>query len=197
MHEWRRGRLQRDTRQLPCAGVGVEAPGSLSREKAGGSLAEAGAIPYRATSDNASWFHIGITGSLQHTFNIPSLGNITMAYRETDPLLPRNSSAPEIQGSRPQSINEAANGEARSPDAGITSKPRMGLGDIYALLMGLVALAFIAMLIFPNGFKDVLGDGPQSIDDRVNSILSRTPLIGILSSRDDWPSKADRTPRWP
>jgi membrane dipeptidase len=120
-----------------------------------------------------------------------------MAYQETDPLLPRNRPAPEIQGSRPQSINEVGNEDAISPDTEITSKPRMGLGDIYALLLGLIALAFFAVLIFPNGFKEVLGDGPQTIDERVNSILSRTPLIGILSSRDYWPSKADRTIRWP
>jgi uncharacterized membrane protein len=73
----------------------------------------------------------------------------------------------------------------------------MGLGDIYALLMGLIALAFFAILLFPNGFNDVLNDGPQSIDERVNSILARTPLIGILPSGSYWPINADRTIRWP
>jgi membrane dipeptidase len=120
-----------------------------------------------------------------------------MAYQETDPLLPRNRPAPEIQGSRPQSINESMRGDTISPDAGITRRPRMGLGDIYALLMGLIALAFFAILLFPNGFNDVLNDGPQSIDERVNSILARTPLIGILPSGSYWPINADRTIRWP
>lgn len=101
-----------------------------------------------------------------------------MPYQETDPLLPRNRPAPEIQGSRPQSINEVDNVDAISPDAGGTSKPHMGLRDIYALLIGLITLAFFAVLLFPNGFKDVLGDGSQTIDERVNSILTRTPLIG-------------------
>jgi membrane dipeptidase len=101
-----------------------------------------------------------------------------MSYQETDPLLPRNRPAPEIQGSRPQSISEVANGDEISPNAGSTSEPRMGLGDIYALLIGLVTLAFFAILLFPDGFKDVLGDGPQTIDKRVNSILTQTPLIG-------------------
>lgn len=101
-----------------------------------------------------------------------------MSYQETDPLLPRNRPTPEIQGSRPQSINEVINGDAISPDVGSTSKPRMGLSDIYALLIGLITLAFFAILLFSNGFKDVLGNGPQTIDERVKSILTRTPLIG-------------------
>lgn len=120
-----------------------------------------------------------------------------MAHQETDPLLPRNRPAPEIQGSRPQSINESIRGDIISPDDGITSRPRMRLGDIYALLMGLIALAFFAILLFPNGFNDVLNDGPQSINERVNSILVRTPLIGILPSSVIGPIKADRTLRWP
>ena len=101
-----------------------------------------------------------------------------MSYQETDPLLPRNRPAPEIQGSRPQSINEVASEDAISPDAGSPTKPRMGLGDIYILLFGLITLAFFAILLFPDGFKDVLGDKPQTIDKRVNSILIQTPLIG-------------------
>ncbi len=101
-----------------------------------------------------------------------------MAHLETDPLLPRNRPAPEIQGSRPQSINEAATGDAPGPHVGILRKHRMGLGNIYTLLMALVGLAFFALLFFPNGFSDVLGDGAQTIDKRVNSILTRTPLIG-------------------
>jgi membrane dipeptidase len=110
-----------------------------------------------------------------------------MPYQETDPLLPRNRPAPEIQGSRPQSISDVANRDIISPDADSTGKPRMGLGDIYALLFGLIILAFIAILLFPNGFKDVLGDGPQTIDERVNSILAQTPLIGSPLSNVDRP----------
>jgi membrane dipeptidase len=103
-----------------------------------------------------------------------------MPYQETDPLLPRNRPAPEIQGSRPPSINEVTTENAISPDAGSARRSRMGLGDIYALLVGLIILAFFAILLFPNGFKDVLGNEPQTIDERVNSILTRTPLIGTL-----------------
>jgi hypothetical protein len=101
-----------------------------------------------------------------------------MPYQETDPLLPRNGPAPEIQGSRPQSINDVDTGDTVSPDVGSASKPRMSRGEIYVLLFGLITLAFFAILFFPIGLKDVLGGGPQTIDDRVNSILTQTPLIG-------------------
>jgi hypothetical protein len=156
-----------------------------SAAKTGGSLAPRGTIPYRATSDNASWFRIATISAHRHTYH--PLANITMPYQETDPLLPRNRPAPEIQGSRPQSISDVANRDIISPDADSTGKPRMGLGDIYALLFGLIILAFIAILLFPNGFKDVLGDGPQTIDERVNSILAQTPLIGSPLSNVDRP----------
>jgi hypothetical protein len=150
---------------------------SLSRENRG-SLAGVGTIPYRATSDSTLWFHFMIIVAIHAHRQIIPWPPIAMPYQETDPLLPRNNPAPEIQGSRPQSINEVGTEDTTSPDVGDTSKPRMGLGDIYALLFGLITLAFFAILLFPDGFKDVLGDGPQTIDERVNNILTRTPLIG-------------------
>lgn len=156
---------------------GASLPISLSRENRG-SLAGSGTIPYRATSDNALWFHVVILVTVHAHRQIIPRPPITMSYQETDPLLPRNKPAPEIQGSRPQSINEVGAEDTISPDVGSTSKPRLGMGDIYALLFGLITLAFFAILLFPDGFKDVLGDGPQTIDERVNSILTRTPLIG-------------------
>lgn len=165
--------------------MGCVPPCPLSRENRGVALA--GTQHYSLSSNVRSrlvvshYYYCNYPSSTYHP-----LTNITMLYQETDPLLPQNSPAPEIQGSRAQSINEVANRNTLSPDAGSTSKPRFGLGDIYRLLFGLIILAFFAILIFPHGFKDVLGDGPQTIDERVNSILTRTPLIGCLPFLCSW-----------
>jgi membrane dipeptidase len=108
-----------------------------------------------------------------------------MPYRETDPLLPRDKPAPEIQWSRPQSINDDGDnvGSSGNEDSDPEPEPRMGLCDIFALMMGLTTLVFFLVLAFPNGWKSIWGDGlwgPRTIDERVNSILSRTPLIGTF-----------------
>jgi membrane dipeptidase len=106
-----------------------------------------------------------------------------MPCRETDPLLPRDKPAPEIQGSRPQSINDVVDRDEPRWNEDSAAESRMGFGDIFALMMGVTTLVFFLVLLFPNGWKSIWGDGlwgPHTIDERVNSILTRTPLIGSL-----------------
>lgn len=100
-----------------------------------------------------------------------------MSYRETDSLLPRGKPAPEIQGSRPQSINDASDSNETGWARDCIPVSRIGLGSVAALLIGLTILAFIALLLVPNGLKNIWGDR-QTLDDRVNRILTKTPLIG-------------------
>jgi len=107
-----------------------------------------------------------------------------MAYSEQDPLLPRDKLAPEISGSRPVSIrNIQDEGFVAQGDDESDSKKR-GFGDILALFSTLIVLALLFALFIPHGFKRVFGGGeedepsvPRAIDERVNRILTTTPLI--------------------
>src|SRR5450432_3011288 len=99
-----------------------------------------------------------------------------MASNEYDPLLPRNKPTPEIQFSRPQSINDDVDQELWKRN----HKEAQSRTSTLALIMGLITLAFFTILVFPDGFQSIWGDSPWSpktIDESVNSILARTPLI--------------------
>ena len=105
-------------------------------------------------------------------------------YNEGDPLLPKDKGAPEIQGSRPQSIhNEYVIEEQGSDD---DDRPRRnGLNDFVAILFAICFCASIFLiLLFPDGtLGDLFGDkrpAPKTLKERVNRILEDTPLIGTF-----------------
>jgi membrane dipeptidase len=105
-----------------------------------------------------------------------------MAYNEQDPLLPKDRPAPEIQGSRAQSVNDVVDREALPLDINYNTGRRRRFGDVLALFIGMTALLFLVSMISPDGWKSIWGDNPwaaRTVDERVNSILTRTPLIGV------------------
>jgi membrane dipeptidase len=106
-------------------------------------------------------------------------------YSEQDPLLPKDAGAPEIQGSRPQSIKNVGAQEAEVFEdvQDDNTQRRKILGDIMPLIFGLCLLLSFVLIFLP---EDILGDRrpvPRTIEQRVNRILTDTPLIGILTSK--------------
>lgn len=108
-----------------------------------------------------------------------------MSYHtEQDPLLPKDKPAPEIQYSRPQSINDEFTANTRDPDE--ADRDRAGLKEFGNFLF-FVCIFFglgLGFVFFPD---QIFGDekphpvkpGPQTIEQRVNTILTNTPLIGM------------------
>jgi membrane dipeptidase len=107
-------------------------------------------------------------------------------YTEQDPLLPKDKGAPEIHGSRPQSIKNVgndANEEAEVFEDDDDTPRRKILGDIMPLIFGLCLLFSLALIFLP---EDIFGDQrpvPKTVEQRVNKILTDTPLIGILAPK--------------
>lgn len=104
-------------------------------------------------------------------------------YSEQDPLLPKDKQAPEIQGSRPSSIQGIEDEEAASKRF---SEPAKGTSSgIVALLVGTCVLLLFSVLVFPESFGRTLPDDqkplPKTLEQRVSRILANTPLIG------NWP----------
>ena len=122
-----------------------------------------------------------------------------MSNPELDPLLPRNEAAPEIQGigySRTKSSNEINYGgappaykpyqayeeEAADEDESPATSTRSALSTIISIFTVVVFFAFVALLLVPD---DTDSDGPlpspprsdQTVEERVTSILTGTPLI--------------------
>ena len=102
-------------------------------------------------------------------------------YKETDPLLPNDRGAPEIHGSRASSINDVLVAEITEGDSP-PPRRRRASGDLMAMLFGLCFFVILALTFSPESWlDDVFGDRrpvPQTIDQRVNRILTDTPLIG-------------------
>jgi membrane dipeptidase len=104
-------------------------------------------------------------------------------YTEQDPLLPKDKGAPEIHGSRPQSINNVGNEEAEVFEEDDDTPRRNILENIMPLIFGLCLLFSFALIFLP---EDILGDErpvPKTVEQRVNKILTDTPLIGILTPK--------------
>jgi membrane dipeptidase len=104
---------------------------------------------------------------------------------EQDPLLPKDEPAPEIHGSRPQSINNVyiVNTEVvEVPDNNV--EPRRSINDLVAMIFGLCLFLSLVLTFLPADFFDgLLGKpAPLTVEQRVNKILTDTPLIGTLSS---------------
>jgi membrane dipeptidase len=128
-------------------------------------------------------------------------------YTEQDPLLPNSKQSPEIQGSRPQSINndndndnDNYNGTGNGNSQGNRNQPNtydyasdkdmptqrsVFVTMAFNILLGLIIVAALAITLFPD---EILGGGgllrpkPRTLDGRVTRILETTPLIGIPPS---------------
>ena len=132
-------------------------------------------------------------------------------YTEEDPLLPRERPAPEIHGSRPQSIKEdyiTSEPDGLATDAygklDVGRRNRRTFSDYMAMALGLCILSALILMAIPQTFfGDIFGDrrpGPQTIEQRVNKILTDTPLIGIPPTYlQPFPilSPSLTYPRWP
>jgi len=96
-------------------------------------------------------------------------------YKEEDPLLPKDNRSPEIQGSRPQSINDVSAED---------DEPReRSLGSLTLVVFLLCFITALALSFFPPSVPTVPGDSrpvPKTVEERVNRILEDTPLIGSL-----------------
>jgi hypothetical protein len=109
-------------------------------------------------------------------------------YTETDPLLPNDKGAPEIHGSRPQSINneyvnvieEQASDDENRPQGESLSQ---GLRSFVPIVFVFIFFSFMFLIIFPDdSLGDLFGDKrptPKTMDERVARILEDTPLIGM------------------
>lgn len=103
-------------------------------------------------------------------------------YSEQDPLLPNDKQAPEIQGSRPQSfkdvtVSEAERGEVPGND---DIPARIAFNDILILMLGLCFFLVLGFMFVPDDALDGWQPGRRTIEQRVNNILTSTPLIGIF-----------------
>ncbi|TVY81844.1 Dipeptidase sirJ [Lachnellula suecica] len=102
-------------------------------------------------------------------------------YTEQDPLLPGDKQAPEIQGSRPQSIRAqylSAETEELSNDGLPTWKPWKNFTGI--ILVICIYGILIVLYTQESLLRGIFGDGtpePKTIDQRVTQILTNTPLI--------------------
>ncbi|PMD31970.1 hypothetical protein L207DRAFT_500327 [Hyaloscypha variabilis F] len=103
-------------------------------------------------------------------------------YSERDPLLPNDKQAPEIQGSRPQSfkdvtVSDTELGHTQQPEASNDEQTSSTFNDILVLFVGLCFFLTLGFMFVPD---DALGGwqpGPRTIEQRVNKILTNTPLI--------------------
>lgn len=99
-------------------------------------------------------------------------------YKEDDPLLPKDNRSPEIHGSRPQSINYVTGVEQEEKDN--DQSPRDARNSLGAIIIGLCIFFSLSFIVLP--WLDDLGDdvkpNPRTIEERVNKILTDTPLIG-------------------
>jgi membrane dipeptidase len=100
-------------------------------------------------------------------------------YSEQDPLLPKDPPAPEIQGSRPQSLKDTGPPQAELGETEAKSRTR-AFNDILAVILGLCFFATLAFIFVPDDVLDGIRPGPRTIEERVTKILTNTPLIGII-----------------
>ena len=113
---------------------------------------------------------------------------------ETDPLLPKGSSAPEITGYGFSKSQYQIQNEVVDPDKNVEDdeeqsnpgyegfSPLRTLGVLFAVVVG---CAIFITLLFPGAFRtpsDQPVDDSVTIRARVKKILSENPLIGHYSS---------------
>jgi membrane dipeptidase len=96
---------------------------------------------------------------------------------EQDPLLPNDKGAPEILGSRPQSINYEEETEVSEED----EKPQRQLfSDALPLIFSICILVILAFTFLSEDTNGSQRPEPKTIEQRVNRILTDTPLIGMF-----------------
>jgi len=105
-------------------------------------------------------------------------------YTEQDPLLPKDQPAPEIHGSRPQSIRDVSDGK-QIDDAEISSvaedfdRPsRRDFRELIPIILGICVFISFTLISLPTNIPGDERPVPRTIDERVNRILTDTPLIG-------------------
>jgi len=103
-------------------------------------------------------------------------------YSEQDPLLPKDKQSPEIQGSRPQSLNNVVYVTETERNDKDEENQREGINNLRFFILLIFLISAFALLIWVPDPSAWLGDTrpePKTIEERVNRILSDTPLIGI------------------
>jgi membrane dipeptidase len=105
-------------------------------------------------------------------------------YSEQDPLLPNDKQAPEIQGSRPQSLKDVTVAEAERGEVSRNDDipARIAFNDILIMMLGLCFFLVLGFMFVPDDALDGWQPGRRTIEQRVNLILTSTPLIGIFYS---------------
>ncbi len=103
------------------------------------------------------------------------------------PLLPNDKQAPEIQGSRPQSVKDVnalddSAAEQGQVDDTSDEPTRTAFSDILVLFLALCFFLTFGFLFVPEDVLDGWQPGPRTIEQRVTKILTNTPLIGIFIS---------------
>jgi membrane dipeptidase len=104
-------------------------------------------------------------------------------YSEQDPLLPNDKSAPEIQGSRPQSFKDVTASEAeqgRTSRTEVDELTKNAFNDVLILMLALCFFLVLGFTFVPDDAFDGWQPGSRTIEQRVNKILTNTPLIGMF-----------------
>lgn len=113
---------------------------------------------------------------------------------ETDPLLPKGSSAPEISGYGFSKTQYQPQNEVLDPDKNVEDDEEQSipgyegfspLRTLVVLFTVVVGCAIFITLLFPGAYHTPPGepvDDAVTIRARVNKILSENPLIGPYSS---------------
>lgn len=103
---------------------------------------------------------------------------LAMSYlTDQDPLLPKGDGSPEIHGSRPQSINNVSGTFEKNE---IGQPTRVSIKGLPTFIVSLCFVLGISLMLFPylDGLLGEIRPHPSTIEERVNRILTETPLIG-------------------
>lgn len=114
------------------------------------------------------------------------------SYREDDPLLPRTRNSPEISGSRPSSISDVYEFKELRGEEEDDDSERRRFNDSMAMVVALCLLVSVIFIFFPLDSPTDPRPIPSTIEERVERILTDTPLIGqqqyILTRGRRWSS---------
>jgi len=100
------------------------------------------------------------------------------SYREDDPLLPKTRNSPEIKGSRPSSISDVYTFKELNGQEEDDVSERRRFNDSMAMVVTLCLLVSFIFIFFPQDSSKDTRPIPTTIEERVERILTDTPLIG-------------------